>query len=110
MVGGVLGVVGPVVDDTDLLDALFGDDVYQFDPSTRNRKSARKSNGLVIGPMGPQSGRLSAVLVSNNVAPWAAAKTRRVLWKNPCETLPLHCDAGDVVTNSAPRHDRSHRA
>jgi hypothetical protein len=105
-----LGVLRPFVDDTDLLDALFGDDVYQFDPSTGNGKSARKPNGLVIGPMGPQSRRLSAVLVSNNVAPWSAANTRLVLWKNPWATFPLHCDAGGVVTIIDPKDDGSLRA
>jgi hypothetical protein len=105
-----LGVLRPFVDDTDLLDALFGDDVYQFDPSTGDGKSARKPNGLVIGPMGPQSRRLSAVLVSNNVAPWSAATTRLVLWKNPWATFPLHCDAGGVVTIIDPKDDGSLRA
>jgi hypothetical protein len=93
-----LGLQRPFADDTDLLDALFGDDIYQFDPSTGDGNSARKSNGLVTGPMGPRSRRLSAVLVSNNVAPWSAAKTSLTLWKNPWATFPLRCDAGGVVT------------
>jgi hypothetical protein len=105
-----LGVLRPFVDDTDLLDALFGDDVYQFDPRTGDGKSVRKSNGLAIGPMGPQSRRLSAVVVSNNVAPWSAAKTRLALWKNPWATFPLRCDAGGVMTIIDPKDDGSLRA
>jgi len=100
-------VLRPFVDDTDVMDALFGDGAYQFDPSTGNGKSVRKANGLVIGTIGPQSRRLSAVLVSNNVAPWSAAKTRLVLWKNPWATFPLRCDAGGVVTTIDLKNDGS---
>lgn len=96
-----LGMQRPFADDTDLLDALFGDDVYQFDPSTGDGKSARKSNGLLIG----QSRRLSAVLVSKNVAPWSAAKTSLALWKNPAATFPLRCDGGGVITIIDPQDD-----
>jgi hypothetical protein len=102
-----LGILRPFVDDTDLVDTLFGDYVYLLDPSTGDGKSARRSNGLVIGPMGPQSRRLSAVLVGNDVAPWSAAETKLALWKNPWATHPIRCDAGGVLTMVEPQNDGS---
>ena len=98
-----LGMQRPLADDMDLLDALFGDGVYQFDPSTGDGKSARKSNGLLVG----HSRRLSAVLVSNDVAPWSAAKTSLALWQSPSATLPLRCDGGGVISIIDPQEDGS---
>ena len=102
-----LGMQRPFADDTDVLDALFGDDIYIVDPSTGDGQSARRANGLLIGPSGPQSRRLSAVLVSDNIAPWTAAKTNLVLWKNPAARFPLHCDAPGCVTIIDPQDDGS---
>jgi hypothetical protein len=102
-----LGILRPFADDTDVMDALFGDDVYIFDPSTNVGNPARRPNGLWIGPEGPRCHRLSAVLVSGYVAPWLSAKTELRLWKNPWATLPLHCDAGGVVTIIDPKDDGS---
>lgn len=100
-----LGMQRPFADDTDVLDALFGDDVYEWDPWTGAGKPARKANGLLIGPRGPQSRRLSAVLVSDNIAPWTAAKTSLALWKNPAATLPVNCDARGSFSIVDPQDD-----
>jgi hypothetical protein len=102
-----LGILRPFADDTDVMDALFGDDVYIFDPSTNVGNPARRPNGLWTGPEGPRCHRLSAVLVSGYVAPWLSAKTELRLWKNPWATFPLHCDAGGVVTIVDPKDDGS---
>jgi hypothetical protein len=100
-----LGMQRPFADDTDVLDALFGDDVYEWDQWTGVGKSARNANGLLIGSRGPQSRRLSAVLVSDNIAPWTAPNTSLALWKNPAATLPVHCHARCTVTIIDPQDD-----
>jgi hypothetical protein len=100
-----LGMQRPFADDTDVLDALFGDDVYELDPWTGDGEPARKPNGLLTGPRGPQSRRLSAVLVSDNIAPWTAPKTSLALWRNPSATLPANCDARGSVTIIDPQDD-----
>jgi hypothetical protein len=94
-----LGVLRAFADDTDVMDALFGNEVYSFDPSTGVGSSARKPDGLLIGPDGPRSRRLSAVLVGAYVAPWLSAATELKLWKNPwAATFPLDCGAGGAAT------------
>lgn len=102
-----LGLARPFVDETDLVDALFGDYIYVLDASTGEGHSARRPNGLVLGAMGPQSRRLSAVLVSNNVAPWCAADTKLALWRNPWATHPINCSPAGVLTIIDPQSDGS---
>lgn len=102
-----LGVLRAFADDTDVMDALFGNEVYRFDPSTGVGNSARRPDGLLIGPDGPRSRRLSAVLVGAYVAPWLSAATELKLWKNSCATFPLDCGAGGVATIIEPKDDGS---
>jgi hypothetical protein len=93
-----LGVVRAFADDTDMVDALFGDDIFIFDPLTGVGKSARRPNGLLMGPKGPRARRVSAILVGGYPAPWLSAKTDLKLWKNPWATFPLHCDTSGAAT------------
>jgi hypothetical protein len=102
-----LGVLRPFADDTDVMDALFGKEVYLFDPSTGVGNSVRRPDGLLIDPAGPRSRRLSAVLVGTDVAPWLSAATSLRLWKNPWATFPLDCGAGGVATIIEPKDDGS---
>jgi hypothetical protein len=102
-----LGVLRAFADDTDVMDALFGNEVYRFDPSTGVGSSARRPDGVLIGPDGPRSRRLSAVLVGAYVAPWLSAATELKLWKNPWATFPLDCGAGGVATIIEPKDDGS---
>jgi hypothetical protein len=51
-----------------------------------------------MGPSGPRSRRVSAILVGGDVAPWLSAKTHLKLWMNPWATFPLRCDVGGVTT------------
>jgi len=105
-----LGLVRPVADDTDVMDALFGSEVYAFDPSTGAGKSLRRPDGLWMGPNGPRSVRVSAVLVGSFVAPWVSAQTELKLWKNPWATFPLESAAGGVATIIEAKGDGSLRA
>jgi hypothetical protein len=102
-----LGLLRPFADDTDVMDALFGSEVYLFDPSTGVGNSARRPDGLWIGPDGPRARRLSAALVASYVAPWLSAHTELKLWKNPWAEFPLDCDAGGAVTTIEPKDDGS---
>jgi hypothetical protein len=102
-----LGLLRPFADGTDVTDALFGSEVYLFDPSTGAGNSARRLDGLLIGSNGPRSRRLSAVLVGSYVAPWLSVHTELKLWKNPWAEFPLNCDAGGVATIIEPENDGS---
>jgi hypothetical protein len=102
-----LGLVRPFADDTDVMDALFGSEVYIFDPSTGVGNLVRRPDGLWRGPREPRSRRASAVLVGSFVAPWVSAQTELKLWTNPWATFPLDCDAGGVVTIIEPKDDGS---
>lgn len=102
-----LGILRPFADDMDMMDSLFGDSIYIFDPLTNVGGPTRRPNGLWTGPEGPRCQRLSAVLVSGFVAPWLAAKTELRLWKNPWATLPVHCDGGGTMTTVDPKDDGS---
>jgi hypothetical protein len=94
-------------DQTDLLDALFGSDVFVIDAATGDARSARTPNGLVIGRSGPQYRRLSAVLVTTDLAPWATPRIRLACWKSPRARFPLDCDGGGVVSMVDPQGDGS---
>lgn len=102
-----LGMLRPFADDTDVMDALFGNEVYLFDPSTGAGNLARRPNGLWRGPEGPRTRRLSAVLIGAYVAPWLSAATELRLWQNPWAMFPIHCDAASVATIISPEGDGS---
>jgi hypothetical protein len=102
-----LAIARQFADDTDMMDALFGSDVYLIDPVSGDGKPGRKMDGLMIGPMGPRSRRLSAVLVSDNVLPHLAARTTVALWPNPWADYPVPWDGGGVVGTVEPRDDGS---
>ena len=64
--------------------ALFG----TSPPS--NIKTLSKVDGFWYGLKGPQSQRVSAVLILNNLRPWNIAKVTPILWHNPWAKRPFN--------------------
>jgi hypothetical protein len=87
-----LGLFRMFVDDTDVMDALYGDAVLLIDPNTGDHTPYRKPNGVWIGPNGPRREQLSAVVTCENPEAWRAAKLEPHLWVNPWAAEPLQCE------------------
>jgi hypothetical protein len=87
-----LGVLRPFADDTDLMDAFYGDSVLWFEPDTGKTNWERKPNGVWIGPGGPRRRQLSAVVVCDRPEPSNTAKLAPSLWLNPWADVPLQCE------------------
>lgn len=102
-----LAIAREFADDTDMMDTLFGSDVYMIDPVSGDGRPGRLMDGLMIGPMGPRSRRLSAVLVSRDLLPHLAARTTLALWRNPWADYPVRWDGGGVLATVEPRDDGS---
>jgi hypothetical protein len=102
-----IGVARIFPDDTDIAEALFGDEVYRFSPDTGDGYMDRKPNGLWLGPKGPKTRRLSAVLTGFNPAPWRTASIELTLWKNPWADHPLDCSGDGVIRVIDPSDDGS---
>ena len=93
-----LGIARAFTDDMDIVDALFGDEVFLFNPVTNAGEPVRRPNGLFMGASGPRCRRVSGILVAGYVAPWVSGDVGLKLWKNPWATHPLNCDVGGVAT------------
>jgi hypothetical protein len=87
-----LGLFRMFVDDTDVMDALYGDAVLLIDPNTGDQTSYRKPNGVWIGPNGARRDQLSAVVICEHSDAWRAAKLEPHLWVNPWAAEPLECE------------------
>lgn len=77
------------VDDTDLLDALFGDEVVHVHRETMETELGRAHNGLWLGARGPKARGLSAVLAAKGVSPWSLGGAQLKLWVNPWAARPV---------------------
>lgn len=78
------------VDDWDVDQALFGDEVLIWDSANPgNARGGRARNGLWLDRTGPRATRLSAVLTAERIAPWGVAESRLVLWRNPWAQRPV---------------------
>ena len=77
------------VDDWDVNQALFGDEVLIVERANpRNKRPVRARNGVWFGSKGPRSTRLSAVLSATANAPSGVAESRLVQWLNPWADKP----------------------
>lgn len=80
-----VNIADPMIDEIDIRDALFGDEVLQIsmtDPPNAGTMT-RKPNGAWMGPQGPRNTRVSAVLLGLGVEPWRMAMAPLVLCHNP---------------------------
>jgi hypothetical protein len=73
-------------DRIDILDALFGTEVFvhsERSDGSVDRRVARKPDGALVNERGPQNTRVSAVLLCERVFPWSVATANVCLYHNP---------------------------
>ena len=76
--------------DTDVAQALFGNEAYQFNPDSPNEgKMIRQRNGFWFYGNEPTNRRLSAALVVSQLHPWNFPREMPRLWLNPWADFPL---------------------
>ena len=82
-----------IPDETDLSNALFGDEVFTLswgpDLKIGAPVPSRKPNGFWLGPNGPQNRRVSAIVVFVEILPWSVAASTPVIYHNPWAEHPL---------------------
>jgi hypothetical protein len=78
-----------VPDRIDILDALFGQEVFGYDPRTGTAAPYRKRNGLWTSPDRPIYTRVSGVAIAIQLTSWTIAKTDLLVWHNPWAQHPL---------------------
>lgn len=78
-------------DRIDVLDALFGTEVFvdrRYEDGRIERKPERKPDGALVGAIGPQNTRVSAVLLCEQVFPWSVASASVCLYHHCFAALP----------------------
>ncbi len=70
-------------DEHEILNALLGTAVYSFQPHTNEGRWGRHPDGLLVRPSGPQSRRLSALLVASRLNVVAPEASRVKVWFHP---------------------------
>ena len=75
-------------EDDDILNALFGTEVYVWTPGQTGPIPSRKPDGAFIGPKGPQNTRISAVLIAS-LYPASIGTGRFSLYHHPWPKRPL---------------------
>jgi len=92
-----LAVARQFADDIDLWTPSLAAISISSIPLSDDGRSGRKADGLMIGPTGPRSRRLSAVLIGRNIAPHSTPEATLSLWKNPWPDYPVRWDGGGAV-------------
>ncbi len=78
-----------ILEDYDVMEALFGEMRYTTNIHTGDTREERAPNGLWRGSNGLQYGRMSGILVIENLVPWTVWSAPAKLWHHPDETYPL---------------------
>jgi len=78
-------------DPEDVVNALYGTLCYQLasDGIKNYYTETRKKNGFWYGPSGCQNTRVSAILMVENLSPWAIAHRKLCLYHNPWARHPI---------------------
>jgi hypothetical protein len=86
-----VNVPGFPLDDLDIMNALFGDEIFWTRETSRGhqRGYSRERNGFWGSHEDPKNSRVSAALIFGNVDPWNIALRRCVLVHNPWAKYPL---------------------
>lgn len=71
------------VDHIDVLDALFGKEVYRFNPRTGKGYNDRLWDGVWRGPKGPRNTTLNGIILFDKMYPWNIRDQQPVLYLNP---------------------------
>jgi len=81
-----VNITDPMLDEIDIMDALFGDEVLSYSVSKEGDESVRmdrKSEGAWVYKGEEMNTRVSAVLIGADVKPWKVAVSPLVLFHNP---------------------------
>lgn len=81
-----INVLSPVVDQEDVLDALFGSEQISFRIDTPDDSPpiySRARDGVWLGPSKPKNTRVSGVLIVQNLTPWTVAHSNVTVYHNP---------------------------
>jgi len=79
-------------DDSDIMNALFGDQhdiVSHLRGKVISQETKRKLNGAWYSKKGPQYQGVSAAIIIINLTSWEIAKITPVIWHNPWANYPL---------------------
>jgi hypothetical protein len=79
-----------ILEDYDVMAALFGEMRYATDVRSGESREQRAPTGLWRGSSGFQYGRMSGVLIINNLVPWTIWSATSKLWHHPKASYPLH--------------------
>jgi hypothetical protein len=83
------------VDDTDVMSALFGNEVVRITgPKPKDYVLDRERNGAWISTGGWRNTRVSATLIAQGLQPWTAGMNSLALWHHPQPSRPLTMVAG----------------
>lgn len=87
-------------DDTDIFNALFGQEVItvsqKLDGGVTAERAERKRNGFWFGPAGPRNQTVSAVLIADGLNEWKMGVLTPELFHSPYATNPLNPDCWSV--------------
>jgi len=81
-----INVLSPVLDQEDVLDALFGSEQLAFwtdMPDDHPPEWRRARDGVWLGPSGTEHTRVSGVLIVKYLTPWTIAHSDVTLYHNP---------------------------
>lgn len=84
-----INVVDPFADEESLLDALFGQEVWNLDLETDKTFVSRQPNGAWFGPNGPQKKRVSGICVFWRLRPENMHTVNPMIWHHPSANYPL---------------------
>lgn len=79
-----------MIDNTDIMEALFGDEEHIFSRSGSMHTVKRRRNGAFTEGDGPRNTSISAVLIMENVCLWTIDRTKTILVHNPWAQKPYN--------------------
>jgi len=85
-----MNVVDIFADEEALLDALFGQEVWNLDFETDTTSISRQPNGAWFGPGGPQKKRVSCICAFWRLRPENMYLVNPVIWHHPFANNPLN--------------------
>lgn len=78
-----------LLDQHDIMGALFGQEAFYFDPENPGEpEMTRQPDGAWFGKKGAQYTRVSAALIGGDITPWTAGARTPVVYHNPWAKHP----------------------
>ncbi len=98
------------VDETDVLEALYGDEQYVVSASGAGHKTTvkRARNGAWMSPNGPQNSRVSAILIIPQLVPSTLIRANACLFHNPWAAKHYNGSLGRLNSCVVGNDNRAH--